>query len=596
MSTPFSANYQAEAAKHNFSSNYYIEITGVTPKFSKLPVVNLSTVEHLKSVSWNPPKVRIDNARTSLGTITISLIDPDEDLISEISDADIFEQDLKLYVGFTGLDYTDYQLLATYRIREIDTSDGVLIKIKATDRLDDVKKPFTGQVFDKLGADLAEAATTLTLNDATDFPTSGTVYIDNEFITYTGKSNNQLTGLTRGARSSDDADHDEGADVVLVVDLSSVNPITILLQLLISPGGGGTYDVLDIGLGISQSAIDITAFEDVRDNTTLAGKAFTFEMVEVIEDALTWFESELLLPTNTRIFLNDDSKISIAIFDRVLLPEVDNEIDESEIVKVPRVKASSNRLYNELEIKWNWNNVTGKYEKISKFTNTDSQTRFGVRKAPSFAFKGVNTADDGSVFVAELADLYFIRNAEPQALFFSFNAFYSKQFFQTGDRVLVSHPYIINFVDGEVGIVNRRVEILTKKWDFEKGQVKYDINASKGVAEAYGFISPSSRVATRDSDTQLTLFSGEGTKWTEGDKVEIWDFLTMTKLDDDLEIDTIATDVLTFTSTLPAFNTNQVFIRYETFSNATANMKRFAYANDRGNDFSDGQAPYKIST
>ena len=55
-----------------------------------------------------------------------------------------------------------------------------------------------------LGADLTSSATTLTLSDASAFPTSGYIVVnpganDNETIKYTGKSSNTLTGLTRGS-------------------------------------------------------------------------------------------------------------------------------------------------------------------------------------------------------------------------------------------------------------------------------------------------------------------------------------------------------------------------------------------------------------
>ena len=51
----------------------------------------------------------------------------------------------------------------------------------------------------KLAADLNPTAHTLTLTDASRFPTSGTLYIDNEVISYSGKSGNTLSGLTRSA-------------------------------------------------------------------------------------------------------------------------------------------------------------------------------------------------------------------------------------------------------------------------------------------------------------------------------------------------------------------------------------------------------------
>ena len=53
---------------------------------------------------------------------------------------------------------------------------------------------------DRLMASMTSTDTTLTLNDASRFPTSGgTVLVENELINYTGVSGNQLTGLTRGA-------------------------------------------------------------------------------------------------------------------------------------------------------------------------------------------------------------------------------------------------------------------------------------------------------------------------------------------------------------------------------------------------------------
>ena len=54
-----------------------------------------------------------------------------------------------------------------------------------------------------LATDITDSATTLTLTDASNFPTAGYIVIDeanndNETIEYTGKSGNDLTGLTRG--------------------------------------------------------------------------------------------------------------------------------------------------------------------------------------------------------------------------------------------------------------------------------------------------------------------------------------------------------------------------------------------------------------
>jgi hypothetical protein len=55
-------------------------------------------------------------------------------------------------------------------------------------------------VIDRLAASMTNIQTTIVLNDASRFPsTGGTVLVENEVITYTGKTGNTLTGCTRGA-------------------------------------------------------------------------------------------------------------------------------------------------------------------------------------------------------------------------------------------------------------------------------------------------------------------------------------------------------------------------------------------------------------
>ncbi len=55
---------------------------------------------------------------------------------------------------------------------------------------------------DKLSAAITSSSSSLKLTDAYWFPSTGTVYVDNELIHYTGKSGNTLTGLTRDANLS----------------------------------------------------------------------------------------------------------------------------------------------------------------------------------------------------------------------------------------------------------------------------------------------------------------------------------------------------------------------------------------------------------
>jgi hypothetical protein len=71
----------------------------------------------------------------------------------------------------------------------------------------------SGAINGTLNTALTNVATSVVLTDATGFASSGTVQIGLEFITYTGKSTNTLTGATRGALGSLAVAHAAGVPV-----------------------------------------------------------------------------------------------------------------------------------------------------------------------------------------------------------------------------------------------------------------------------------------------------------------------------------------------------------------------------------------------
>jgi len=71
----------------------------------------------------------------------------------------------------------------------------------------------TSAATSSLNGNITDSATTLTLTDASGFSSTGTVLIGTELITYTGKSTNDLTGLTRGTSGTTAAAHSSGVSV-----------------------------------------------------------------------------------------------------------------------------------------------------------------------------------------------------------------------------------------------------------------------------------------------------------------------------------------------------------------------------------------------
>lgn len=82
---------------------------------------------------------------------------------------------------------------------------GVLTGVKAIPIVDGDKTLLNGA--------LTSGATTVTVDDTTGFPATGSILIDAEIISYTGTTATTFTGCTRGAESTTAAAHDDNAAV-----------------------------------------------------------------------------------------------------------------------------------------------------------------------------------------------------------------------------------------------------------------------------------------------------------------------------------------------------------------------------------------------
>ena len=83
---------------------------------------------------------------------------------------------------------------------------------------------------------LDASETTITLTSAASFPTAGTILVDSELITYTGKSTNDLTGCTRGASGSTAATHSDGATATDASDFGGWGVAVKADQVQLEPG------------------------------------------------------------------------------------------------------------------------------------------------------------------------------------------------------------------------------------------------------------------------------------------------------------------------------------------------------------------------
>lgn len=94
--------------------------------------------------------------------------------------------------------------------RASDTAPG------STGDSDDRRLDFSVGGETQLDGSVNSSVTTLTVDRTSAFPSSGTVLIDSEQITYTGKTATTFTGCTRGANGTTAASHSDNALVTQV--------------------------------------------------------------------------------------------------------------------------------------------------------------------------------------------------------------------------------------------------------------------------------------------------------------------------------------------------------------------------------------------
>ena len=88
---------------------------------------------------------------------------------------------------------------------------------------------------DKLSSAITSSQTTIPLYDGYYFPNAGTVYIDNELISYTGKSGNALTGCVRGTTLQNFASGSNRTYSAGVAVTHTINTGVILVSTTITP-------------------------------------------------------------------------------------------------------------------------------------------------------------------------------------------------------------------------------------------------------------------------------------------------------------------------------------------------------------------------
>lgn len=129
--------------------------------------------------------------------------------------------------------------------------------------------------YSSLSTDITSTSTTISLTDASSFPSTGTVRIMEEQVTYTSKSGNDLINCTRGANSTIAYSHKSGVFIEKHIDIDSAEVGSSI----------GDVGLMDLTL-IHRDVIDLETLELIGSNELFEKKDPILRIVVMPDEPL----------------------------------------------------------------------------------------------------------------------------------------------------------------------------------------------------------------------------------------------------------------------------------------------------------------------
>lgn len=550
----------------------------------------------VSSLVINPTSIDPRRVTTTIASYSFKLLDKGlgiSNLVKE-SGEDLIGQSVEIWLGRVnvGMDFADYYKLPVTRVKKISRQDNAY-SFSSVEEADRMNRPIYDTTT-RLNGSILSLTTVIGGKDAIDdFPASGYFKLDDEIIGYTSKNNTtkQFLGCTRGEFGTTPAAHDDNTSFYTCEQITD-NPLNLVLRLLTSGGGGGSYDNLVDGLAIDQSLIDIAGIEDLRESA-FSLTQFTLAFYN-IENALQYIETELLAPLNVRFTYSRESKLTLALLDKAKFVDSLDIIDNDTVVDFPKWEVTDDKVTNEIQIEWDYSEGTGKYLEKVIFEDATSIALYGRKSPLRFKFKGVKASLNGLTFLTTFANSLLARLSIPTPEI-SVKTQIDKSLLNIADKSLFESNLLpdangnLNFAS-ELEVVNRAI-------NYQTGDVslKLAFTSFTGIRSCY--IAPSDTIQSITSQKVVTLGAGRGDLWEAGFQVRLWNNLTNSYEPDSVnEIESITGDQITFVNNWATVLTTDHRIKFADYDDCNKSQKRYCFIGDNSLDFADGGKRYSILT
>ena len=486
----------------------------------------------VKNVSGRSASLDRENGRSTIGRFSFSLIDVDQNISTlfaqkEAAGKGLTEKVVRLYHGYDGLDWSDFQNLETYQIYTAEVTGG-LYKIQCKD----VKRIFQQKIMEPkettLAATITDSDTTIQVADTSEFSTVfhgpsytdapnatvGYIKIGDEIIRYTGKTSTTFTGCTRGVFGTFPAaaEYDSGASqarqrkVTEVIYLELPVPKLIYAVMTGELHGDSAQLPDHWHMAVPTSLVNLASFQaigadlwDPSDDS--AGFSARFLITES-QDGKEFIEQECQRLISCFGRVEGDGRYAL----RRLANLAQNApfqavLTEANVSRFGRLIHASDMRINNFRVYWN--KVGDEFTRANVFIDADSISTHGESVPKELEFQGLF----GSRATAPLVDQLMQGIADavawpPQKL--TVEVLGSLSRLEIGDVVRVQ-ARVRDYKNALTLRLDRSFEITRRQRDYESGKIKLDLFGSTNPATLNPFT----------ADTEVLpdgFYSSEGTE------------------------------------------------------------------------------------
>lgn len=580
----------------------------------------------VSSLLLNPTSIDVRRVTTTIASNTFKLLDKNG-IISALVLGDargLNGQAVRIFLGrsYVNMDFADYYELPITYVNKCEHSDNSYSFV-STEQTERLGKPIYSHK-SALDVDVFINTTVFRMrDDISGFPSAGFLKLEDEFVSYTGIDipNNRFTGVIRGELNSIPVEHTANTDCVQVETITD-NPLNILLKILISGGGGGVYDTLQSGLGIDHNLIDIAGITAIRDEL-FNGVKFKLTIYDV-SSALTFVENEILMPNGLRFTNSLTSKLTVAVLDKAQFVEEDDILNHDTITKFPKWSFDGQKVTNQIQVEWDFNEGTGMFQKRSSYSDADSITAYGAQTPLKFQFKGPKVTFNGAEIVDDFGIRLVARLALPTAEI-AVNTQMDKSLQTIGDKAyLISDR--IPASDGTLDFASD-LEIISRSINWNNGDVVLKLAFTSFTNIRSGYIAPSDLIKSFGDQKSVNVVVGRSAYYKVGWYMRLWDevnqvympdppnkiigigidktgllteagdFITTEDGDHLLQENLSNEDTIFFEDDwiTPLSSPNFYRIRFADYDDVADSQKRYCFLSDMGSNFDDGKPTYKVT-